>query len=245
MRNMDSKQILKILDDASGAFSFPMLDNGYVYLAATRMSLFRSSDDWGLVIEVFGYSPRGGLPDTHLCTFASRLRDRKTREQFVNETAYRNYLSNNPHNEFSSIYPIEDGPWIDSEQSEFVASAGEVRLRDLILPLPSPAEYAHQGIQLLGERPAVFELCRYLAATWRDKVLASPTERRVKILPEMTHMLQLEEWFHPDLVTGERPSDCETFQQLAEVLATGELSLYQPSHEPNTHWRHWPDGGSL
>lgn len=33
-------------------FTFPMLDNGYFYLAATRMSLYRSPEDWALVIEV-------------------------------------------------------------------------------------------------------------------------------------------------------------------------------------------------
>ena len=242
---MDSNQILKILDDATRVFTFPMLDNGYVYLAATRMSLFRSSDDWGLVIEVFGYSPRAGLPDTHLHTFASRLHDRNKPEDYVNETAYRNYLANNPHNESRFIHPIADGPWIDPEQQELVAPSGELHLRDLTLPLPSPPEYSQEGIELEQDQPAVFELCRYLAAKWREKVLASSTERRVSILPSMTQILQLEEWLHPDVVNDELPSQCETFQQLAEVLVTGDLSHYHPSQNPNTHWSHWPDGGTL
>jgi hypothetical protein len=46
-----------------------MLDNGYIYLAATRLSLFRSSRDWAITIEVFGYSPRAGIPDTSIYTF--------------------------------------------------------------------------------------------------------------------------------------------------------------------------------
>ena len=242
---MDSKEILQILDDAARLSSFPMLDNGYVYLAATRMSLFRSKDDWGLVTEVFGYSPRAGLPNTHLYTFASRLHDRDNPEDYVSETAYRNYLATNPHNESRFIHPIAEGPWIDSEQQELVAISGELQLRDRTLPLPSPTEYARAGIELQEERPAVFELCRYLAAKWRDTVLASPAERRISILPSMTQILQLEEWFHPDLVNDELPSDCETFQQLAEVLTTGELSHYQPSQHPNTHWSNWPDGGTL
>ena len=243
--SMDARRILEILDDATRRFTFPMLDNGYVYLAATRMSLFRSSDDWALVIEVFGYSPRAGIPDTHLYTFASRLHDRDRPEQYVNEMAYRNYLSNNPHNESRFIHPVADGPWIDSEQQELVTACGELQLRDLSLPLPSATEYAREGIELSGDRPAIFELCRYLAAKWRDKVLASPTERRVSVLPSMTQILQLEEWFHPNVVNDELPSDCETFQQLAAVLMTGELSHYHPSHPPNTHWINWPDGGSL
>jgi hypothetical protein len=36
----DPEDILSILDGCCGAFSFPMLDNGYVYLAGTRLSLY-------------------------------------------------------------------------------------------------------------------------------------------------------------------------------------------------------------
>ena len=71
-----SEQILNILDRCCDDFTFPILDNGYVYLAATRMSLFRSDVDWALVIEIFGFSPRTGLPDISIHTFASRLWNR-------------------------------------------------------------------------------------------------------------------------------------------------------------------------
>jgi signal transduction histidine kinase/ligand-binding sensor domain-containing protein/ActR/RegA family two-component response regulator len=68
--------ILAVLDRCCDAFTFPMLDNGYVYLAASRMSTYGSTDDWALAVEIFGYSPRGGIPDVHVYTFASKLRDR-------------------------------------------------------------------------------------------------------------------------------------------------------------------------
>lgn len=241
----DRTQILGVLDDACRAFTFPMLDNGYVYLAATRLSLFRSDQDWALVIEVFGFSPRAGLPDTHIHTFSSRLHDRDTPDQYVTKEAYQNYLANNPNNESRFIYPIAEGDWMDSEDPEAVAESGEVRLRDTILSLPSPEDYLGTSIDLERERPAVFELCRYLAAKHRERVLASPTERRISILPEMLHVMQLEQWHHPDIVAGELPSQCETFQQLAGCLATGDVARYRPSREPNTHWKHWPDGGRL
>ena len=55
---------------------------GYVYLAATRLSLHRTEADWGMVIEVFGYSPRAGLPDTHIHTFASSLQNRDSAQNY-------------------------------------------------------------------------------------------------------------------------------------------------------------------
>lgn len=42
-----------------------------------------------------------------------------------------------------------------------------------------------------------------------------------------------------------RPSSYETWQQLAQVLATGDVHYYQPTLPSNTHWRHWPESGSL
>jgi hypothetical protein len=66
-----------------------MLDNGYVYLAATRLSLYRSATDWAIVIEVFGFSPRAGLPDTHIYTFASRLHDRDPPEGYFTDRPTR------------------------------------------------------------------------------------------------------------------------------------------------------------
>jgi len=42
-----------------------------------------------------------------------------------------------------------------------------------------------------------------------------------------------------------RPSSYETWQLLAKVIATGDISFYKPTLEPNTHWTNWLDSGSL
>jgi hypothetical protein len=97
------------------------------------------------------------------------------------------------------------------------------------------------------QRPRhTFELCRVLAVTHRDDVLATASERRVSVLPDMQQILQLEAWHHPDVVEDDhRPSNSPTFQQLAKVLVTGDVSHYRPTLEPNTHWENWPEGGTL
>jgi hypothetical protein len=242
------EEILSVLDRCCDAFTFPMLDNGYIYLAATRLSLYRSNLDWAMVIEVFGFSPRAGLPDTCIQTFASRLHDRNPPENYVNRQAYERYLADYPNNESRSIFPVREGPWQNAENGEFVAEgAREVLVRERAIPVPSGGEYARHGIELeQPPRAQVFELCRFLAEISREHVLATPEERRVSVLPEMDQVLQLEEWHHPNVVDkDDRPSGSETYQQLACVLATGDVKLYQPSRPSNTHWRNWPDGGRL
>lgn len=244
----DPEEILSILDRCCDDFTFPMVDNGYVYLAATRLSLYRSTTDWAIVIEVFGFSPRAGLPDTHIYTFASQLHDRDPPEGYFNRQAYENYLANNPHNESRFVFPVDEGPWQDAEDLEFAARrANVIVVRDQAIALPSVADYVRHGIELeLEPRVQVFELCRFLAGIMREQVLATPEERRISVLPEMELILQLEEWHHPNVVDDkERPSGSKTFQQLAQVLVTGDVSLYQSSQPSNTHWRNWPGAGRL
>jgi hypothetical protein len=243
--NHTRQQILSVLDACCDAFTFPMLDNGYVYLAATRLSLFRSADDWAVTIEVFGFSPRAGLPDTSIYTFASSIHNRKRPEDYVNRKAFEMYLANNPHNESRSVYPIAEGEWLDDEL--IAESATEVLMRGQPVPLPKLEDYRLQDISLQDDdRVHVFELCRYLADLNRDRLLATPSELRGNISPDMKQILQLDEWHHPNVADDScRPGGSETFQQLAEVLVTGDARTYQPTALPNTHWRNWPEGGTL
>jgi hypothetical protein len=125
-------------------------------------------------------------------------------------------------------------------------NADEVVLRDEPCRIPPVEELARCGIALLEPpRISVFELCRFLAAKYRERVLATPEERRVSVPPELTEILRLDEWSHPDLAGSERPSESECFQQLARVLSSGDIAEYRPTAAPNTHWSNWPDGGSL
>jgi hypothetical protein len=242
-----SRDILDVLDKCCEAFTFPMLDNGYVYLAASRLSLHRSVEDWAMVIEIFGFSPRAGSPDTFIHTFASKLRDRDPPEKFASRQAYDNHLARNPHNQMQAVFPIDDGDWQDADDRDFVSQyATHARVRGREIAIPTRAECELHGIVLVEPpRLRTFELCRYLSAVAREGVLATPAERRINVFSEMKQILQLEQWNHPDIVESQLPSGSETFQQLARVLETGDTTLYDPSLPANTHWRNWPEGGTL
>jgi hypothetical protein len=89
------ERILTILDACCDSFTFPMLDNGYAYLAAARMSAYRSSADWALVIETFGFSPREGFPSLTVQTFGSRICNRKSPDSYITAEAHERYLATN------------------------------------------------------------------------------------------------------------------------------------------------------
>jgi hypothetical protein len=241
-----SDEILRILDRGAESFHFPMLDNGYVYLATSRLTLYRSDADWALAFEIFGYCPRGELPDLNVYTFASNLWNRDKPETYISRDRYENYLAHHPHDDSRFFYPIAKG-WQDPEYWELVSEeADHVVLRDKRIKIPSAKDFDWFGVELQDfPRIRVFELCRFLAETEKPGVLGTPQERRVSVLPKMVEILTLDEWNHPDLANSELPSQSETFQQLAQVLATGDTSKYWPSKAPNSHWKNWPDGGTL
>ena len=241
------ERILAVLDDAAAAFTFPMLDNGYVYLAAIRLTLYRTSDDWAMAFEIAGFSPRAGFPDTSVWTFGSRIRRSKSPTDFVDDRAFRQYLAAHPNDDAEFFHPIESLDWQDEADPELVrVGAGEIRIRGRAIPIPSPGEYRERGVRLEDvTRPRTYELCRYLAAVAREDLLGTPVERRVHVPKELAEVVTLDDWRHPDVVAGERPSGSETFKQLAAVLVTGQMDRYRPSEPSNTHWSHWPEGGRL
>jgi len=237
--------ILEILDSCAEDFTFPVLDNGYVYLAATKLSVYRSENDWAIVIEVFGFSPRSGNPDIQIYTFSSKLHDRNPSSNYVSEEAYENYLRNNPYNESRFIFPIENNDWQDADDSEYIKEGGNCILRGNDILFPESSEYIKFSIELEEERPLTFEFCRYLAGKHRDMVLCTEVERRISVPPEMELLLQLDEWNHPDISDGELPSASITFKQISEVIVTGSSDAYINAKPLNTHWANWPEAGTL
>lgn len=240
-----SKKILEILDSCAERFTFPVLDNGYVYLAATRMSVFGNESVWAIVIEVFGFSPRSGNPDVQIYTFSSSLYERDSSEKYVSEDAYINYLENNPFNELRFIYPIDNSDWLDEEDQECLNVNKKCLLRGKEISLPLISDYEKSGIELEEDTPLTFEFCRYLAEKYRDLVLCTQNEVRVSVLPSMDLLLQLDDWEHPDISNGELPSLSEDFKNIALALEKGSFESFQTSDKNNTHWCNWPEAGTL
>jgi len=244
-RSFTAKDILSVIDKSATEFQFPMLDNGYIYLAASRLSLYGSAEGWAIVIETFGFSPRVGRPDLSVTTISNKLRNRDQPSDYVSPEAYQSYLSNNPSTEMRNFWPISDAIWIDEEEPEHVVSNSVLDLRGRSIAMPERTDLEATGIELEGDKVAIFELCRFLAAKHRTDVLGTEIERRVSVDPEMQEILMLDDWHHPDLAAGQLPSQTRTFQKLASVLESRNAAFFEVSEISNNHWKNWPDGGSL
>ncbi len=232
----DTTAILEQLDQATKNFHFPVLDNGYVYLADVRLTAFASRSKWVLIIETLGFSTR--LHGAEAFTNALYC--------YGNDLLEPPGLSNRRF-----LFPINDtpaDPLFDEEGFKQIrAGAQTITIRDEVHTISTdPAFYEAQGIELESP-PSIFafELLRGLLPELRPQLLATDLELRGQLTSELPVVLQLDEWRHPDVVNEEYPSQLESFQSIAEVLVRQDPARYRPSEPPNTHWRNWPYGGTL
>jgi hypothetical protein len=211
-----AERILAQLDQAAADFVFPMLDNGYVHLVDTRLHAFADAERWALVLEVVGYSYRSTALDNALHIYGEPL-------------ARPPGTSNDDF-----LFPVDSDPADDASPTGVREGLTHLTVRGQQVALPARAEP--------WDLPALY---RSLVPEHRDLLFATQEELRSRVPAGIPRLLQLEAWHHPDLAKGERPSQSETFVQLAQVIARRDPSLYRPTREPNTHWSNWPDGGSL
>ena len=228
-------QILSQLNACAADFTFPMLDNGYVYLVDVRLSAYRTERYWALIVEHFGTDYRGG--GAFNCLY-----------HFGNCFAQTPGLPNEgilPVMDDAANYPV----FPDEDHWNIGAAKGLLLVRDKLIPYDvTPEKLSERGIgeeTWDGDQATITELARILIPEHRALLLATE-EELYRLLPhDLPLILRLDEWYHPDLVESKVPSENETFQMIADVLVSGDPRLYKPTMPPNTHWSNWLEGGTL
>lgn len=235
-KDFTAKEILQQLDKCAEDFTFPMLDNGYVYPVDSRLTAYRDKTRWALIIEVVGFNFRGGGHNG--ITNSLHI--------------YGNCLNFPPgldNNNFLFLTGNSDeGNTFDEEQQDSLnPNVHSMLLRGQKIPVPHDSEfYLSKGISFEDEpHITIWEFLRGIAVDHQEHIFATEAEIRQRLPVDLPAVIRLNEWYHPDLASGEKPSENETFQMIAKVLETGDQQFYKPVNAPNNHWSNWPDGGVL
>ena len=228
-------EVLSQLDACAADFTFPMLDNGYVYPADVRLSAYKTEQYWALIIETLGSDFRaGGVSNALYC--------------------YGNCFTQSPGLGEGRILPVmndafNDAIFDEEDRWDVQKEKGLLRVGGEMIPYDVSIEkLLEKGI---GEDTwdtdgvTITELVRSLVPEHHALLLATEEELRQRLPFDLTLLLRLDEWHHPDLVEGELPSGNQTFQMIADVLVSGDSRHYQPTQPPNTHWSNWLEGGTL
>ena len=227
--------ILDQLDECAIAFTFPILDNAYVYPADTRMTLFRDETRWAMVIEVLGFNSHmggtGGIDNALYC-FGNCLR----RPPGINPE--------------DTLRPVSDGSsglLFEKDGITVRRGATDLLIRSCQVMVPRDLEHYRERKIRLEIPPDIqaFELLRGLLPEHRGLLLATDEEVCARVPEGLPQILRLDEWYHPDISDGDSPSDSPSFRALARVLEKGDPTRYRTRRKPNTHWIYWPEGGVL
>lgn len=232
--NFSASDILTQLDTCAKDFNFPVLDNGYIYPITSRMTVLGDLERWVIVVECLGYQYRfKGHSGLENCFYI-----------------YGNQLPYPP----GMNYDL--GLWVTDDSEEGLTFTEDqfgtlskgittMKIRDTKVTIPAdPAWYASRGVELTDpDAIRGYEFLRACLPEYRGLLLATDEEIRGVFPGELPRLLQLDEWYHPDIIGEEKPSENETFQLLAAVLESGDAGLYQPARQANNHWSNWPFGG--
>ena len=234
-------EIIAQLDDCAlqPGYRFPALDLGYSYLADARLVAYRDDEHWGLVLETLICSSKGSGHDAildELYFYGTCLRQ----SPGLNENCIWKRTSDGTGG-------VTFGSELEAYYFTTVSNSSPIRIRDEIVPITTEVAYYDAAGVELEDPPRVqhFELLRWMASRYRHLLLATDEELLKGFDEYIPPFLRLDAWRHPDIIRGEKPGDTETFQMLAEAIATGDPRMYRPSKPPNTHWSNWPMGGSL
>jgi hypothetical protein len=227
---MNLELALRDLDKHASEFNFPVLDNAYVEMAATRLTAFRGAEDWAIAFEVLGYSTNEGSFVGDLYAFGSRLQ----KEGFISS---RTVMS-----------PFPNYPLIDPQTEAWIADwkhwAVIVKGR-LYQFAPSRDEYVSAGIDVpLEGGPGSLregEIMRFfIHKEGAQDLFMQESELRdeLRLDPKMSVFLQTQEWQHPDVAGEEKPSEKGSIRSLLVALESNSPALFQVGR-PNTDWRLW------
>lgn len=231
-----TNDILTQLDACAKDFNFPVLDNGYIYPVVSRLSVFGDLESWVIAIEVVGYHYRlYGHDSVENCLYI-----------------YGNRLGFEPGMNNANVLLVtadsdEGATFVGDQWGTLNPDVHSMLIRDQKVSIPKdPAFYTSRNVELKNPPSIrVYEFMRANLPEYKTEFLAIEDEIYDCFRQNLPKIMQLDEWFHPDIAGDEKPSENETFQMIATVLESGDRSFYKPTKDPNNHWSNWPYGGSL
>jgi hypothetical protein len=230
-------EILAQLDDqASWAKrGVPSFGTGFYYVDA-RLSIFGNGVLWGILIEVIEVNPQSighyrGQNDVY------RLGNNLIRPLGAKDNHSYPVSGDSDEGPVFGMYKYFDGDHLNPDIQT-------MKLGGHIVPVPhDPEIYGHKGIKLVDpQRIYPEDLLRALTPEYREYFFLNEYELQKEFKDPIPLLMRLDEWRHPLVLDDnvlEKPSQCETFQLIAKLIATCDPAEYKPTEKPNTHWSNW------
>lgn len=223
------------------------LEHGYCETAGSRIHLYADNERWAVVTEKSGYQNRGFSAEIELCYFGNCI------DYIINSYPERNYVSNS-----ESIVLITDEEWDricnregeEMEQFEMISpDAAYVTIRDVKVPIVQDvAQYRRLGIHSRKEgNPknliSFEDLVRFYSDTAPAVIQATEPEIRQHLPQDLPRLMTIDHFHFKSAYSDDHnPAREETYQLIAKILVTKDISLWKPTLPANNHWSNWESG---
>jgi hypothetical protein len=216
--------------------SFFYLENKDVERIGSRLLLYANDTSWAIVFENSIYDSRAYHVSIERTYFGNCLKNM----DLYTENKYE-------VNTYFSLLITEDQVLSISDDNNLLYNTiTEIPFRDTMLPvIRNKEEYlkhkiAFNSIDSSSQNLNLVALLRLLK-TKNPNLFHAKNEEIYEHLPNNLNLiLALDKWHHKDYINynnnlfGKKPSQQETYKQLAKVLVTKDTTNYAPSLQPNT-----------
>lgn len=248
VKAMEAQEILEHIDSCQGVLPF-LSNDGRQHLADTRLTVFRSPDDWAIFVEIPHYCTGnedflnwvGGAGTCLIegdCTRGEEFYDKSLFEEVTDAPLWK--LAVKPDDHWKT--------WIGDRARFSIMFKGE--RHDF---MPNDADYAAAGIGFRDKRtgPGSIEpgcLLRFLCHHLGHPFFASEDDLRSLLhnSPDLEVFIQTRHWQHPVYLADgddeffEEHYICNIpcFQILSRAIASGDLTEWNNQNPAmfNTHW---------
>ncbi len=223
------------------------LEHGYCETAGNRIHLYADSTRWIVVFEKSGYQNRGTSAEIELDYIGNCV------DYPVDKYPERNYITN--ANNIILIDPteferIENKDGEEMETFELIGqNIKEIKIRDNGVKFDNDHKnYEKLGIDIRDyDNPKNLigfgDFIRYLHETNPSLISATEEEIRKHIPKDIPKLMTIDEFhFVSPYDKTNPPSQQETYQLIAKILTTKNITNWKPTQKPNNSWKNWESG---
>jgi hypothetical protein len=223
------------------------LEHGYCETAGSRIHLYADKNRWAIIFEKSGYQNRGDRAEIELDYIGNCI------DYPVTTYPERSYITNANNiilitsDEYERVRNQEGS---EMEQFELISpTATEITIHGQKVSINNDKKkYASLKLPTRDfDNPKKLlsygDIIRFIADTNPSIINATDKEIRQHIPKDIPKIFSLD-YFHFQSLYKKSiaPSEQETYQLIAKVLANQDSTLWRPKLKPNNHWSNWESG---
>ncbi len=243
-------EILQNLDNNGGMenpYGFlPMLEDAYLNVSSNKIHLFADQHRWAIVFEMNGYHNRRYCVVKELHYFGNCLENLD--RAGLNDKFVCNAKS-------FVLFPEEELVKVCDEFETVSENAKTIKIRELEFPIEKNLDiYKLNQVPWNKYDPTSDKIdfpsmVRMLNFNYPDVFNSTASELKTCLPKDLPNLMTIEEWYYTNCskVMGyeeNTPSvrTNETYNLIAEILVSKDITRFKLSQKPNSDWRNWNSG---